>query len=80
MTPSSGETSVTPPPAARATSPAEGADDALQRLWLDFVEASTRAQRTLVYADGMAAREAWGRFMTGYAPPRQGDLAGQRPA
>ncbi len=79
MTPSPGEHSVTPS-AMPAAPPASAADDALHRLWMDFVEASTRAQRTLVYTDGMAAREAWGRFMTGYAPPRPGDLAGQRQA
>lgn len=79
MTPSSGEHSVTPPAMPAAPS-ASAADDALHRLWMEFVEASTRAQRTLVYADGMAAREAWCRFMRCYAPPRPGDLADDRPA
>ena len=47
------------------------AEDELHRLWLDFVEASTRAQRTLIYADGMAAHTAWAKFMTAYEPPRR---------
>lgn len=39
-----------------------------ERLWNDFVAAKERAMQTQTLRDGLAAREAWRRFMRIYAP------------